>query len=126
MQNTSSDPPPAANQRCKPAAKLYICPAGTDPSQVESLIEIPGPLAKVLSDFFENVKEGRGFADLHLCTSPRRNSQKYQIRWKTAISQQAYFDGSTLDTIVSLFSKVTSFRDGGRAPLNPRHHDLVE
>ncbi|MEL7140620.1 MAG: hypothetical protein AAFY33_05935 [Cyanobacteria bacterium J06643_4] len=126
MQNTSSDPPPAANQRFKPAAKLYICPANVDVSHLKGLIEVPQPIAKGIFGFLKKVKEGKGFADFCMSISPRQNNQKYQARWKAAVSHQDYFDSSAFDTMVSWFSDDALVHHANGAAPKHRHHNLVE
>lgn len=126
MQNTSSDPPPAACQHIRSTAKLYICPANVDLSQFKELIEVPRPIAKGFFAFFEKVKEGKGFADLFMSISPRQNNQKYQTRWKAASSHQDYFDKSAFDTMISWFSDDASIHHENGEVSKQRHHNLVE
>lgn len=127
MPNTNSDPPCLSGQCLKPTFKLYLCPADADPIQLEGFVgtEVPTSITEALHDFLLKVEEGDGFADLHLSTIPWKNGQKYQTRWKTAVSKQGYFDKATFDSVFLLFEGAV--RPSETCVLDTRRlHNLVE
>ena len=127
MSNTNSDPPGASTHYAEPAFKLYLCPADADLGNLEGFVgtEVPIPVAEALHDLFLKVEEGEGFANLHLSVTPRKNGQKYQTRWTTAVSKQGYFDRVAFDSMFSLFVDA-GFSVENCAPHKRRFHNLVE